>query len=105
LPAAVKPQAAQIASRELLVIRPQPLADLRDRRARQQQPARLILESVLDIAHGKAAGQQLDRQILERLRAALEVLADLRSERLVAAGDLRRRVLDHALRRLQPPGA
>ena len=42
---------AQVPARELLVVRPQPLADLRGRRPGEQQAAGLVLEGVLDVAH------------------------------------------------------
>ena len=71
----------------------------------QQQPAALVAERVLDVAHRQAAGEELDRQPLQRLGPPLQVVADLRAERRLAAGHLRRSVVDQPLRRLQPPGA
>ncbi len=96
---------AEVPGRELLIVRPQPLADLRHRRARQQQPAALVLEGVLDVAHAETARQKLDRQVLERLGAPLQMVADLGAERLVAPRDLRRRIVDQTFRRLQPTGS
>ena len=80
----------QIAGGELLVVRPQPLADLRDRRPRQQQPPALVLEGILDVTHAQSAGQHLDRQVLQRLGVAFHVIADLGTERRVAARSLTR---------------
>ena len=42
---------AHVPARELLVVRPQPLADLRSRRPGQQQAAALVLEGVPEVAH------------------------------------------------------
>ena len=42
--------AGQIAAGEVPVVRPQPLADFRHRRARQQQPTLPVLEGILDAA-------------------------------------------------------
>ena len=42
-------------------------------------------------------------RVLGRLGPPLQVIADLRAEQLVTVRDLRRRVLDVPLRRLQPP--
>ena len=60
---------AEIPLAELLVIGPQPLAQLRDRRAREQERARLVSEGVLDVAHRKPPSQKLHRQVLQRRRA------------------------------------
>ena len=45
----------QVAARELLVIGPQPLAQLRDRRPGEQKSARLVLEGSDDVAHREPA--------------------------------------------------
>ena len=58
---------AQVSDRELLIVGPQPLADLRLRSARQQQPPTLVPERLLDVAHAQAARQKLYRQVLKRL--------------------------------------
>ena len=71
----------------------------------KEQPPGLVAEGVLDVAHRQAAGQQLHRQVLERLGASFEMLADLGAKGFVTAGDLRRRVFHQAFRRLQPPRA
>ena len=92
---------AQIAGDEVLVVRPQPLAQLGYRRPGQQQPPRPVLEGVLDVAYRKPTRQHLDRQILQRLAVALQMPAQLRAERLGRAGNLRRRIADEALRRLE----
>lgn len=42
---------AQIATDELLIVRPQPFAEFADGRARKQQPAALVTEGILDVAH------------------------------------------------------
>jgi hypothetical protein len=94
---------AQVAGGELLVVGPEPLPELRDRCARQEQPPGLVAKGVLDVAHRQAAGQQFHRQILERLSAAFEMLADLGAPGFVTAGDLRRRVVHQTLRGPQPP--
>jgi len=94
----------QVTAGESLIVGPQPLAEFRDRRARQQQTTTLILEGVLDVAHRQPARQHLERQILQRLGMTLQVLANGRAERLLAAGHLRRGVLHEAFGRLQPPG-
>ncbi len=93
---------AEIPLDEVLVVRPQPLAQLRDRRARQQQAAPLVPEGLLDVAHRKPARQKLHRQVLQLLAMAFEVIGDHRAPGLVTPGNLRNRVLDHALSRLEP---
>jgi hypothetical protein len=94
----------EIARLEGLVVLPELLADLGDRRLRQQQPPGLVLEGVLDVAHRQAPRQHLDRQALERLGVPLEMVAQRRAERLLKAGDLRGRILEPALRALQAMG-
>jgi len=94
----------QVTRREFLVILPQPLADLADRRPRQQQPPALVLEGVLDVANGKPAGQHLDSQVLQRLTVALQVVAQLGAERFLRTGDLRSGIFDEALRVFRRPG-
>ena len=69
----------------------------RDGRARQQQPAALVAERVLDVPNRQAAGKQLDRQPFQRLGPAFQVLADLRAERRLAPRDLRRGEVDQPL--------
>ena len=58
---------AEVAGRELQTVLPQPFADLRDRRARQQQFALVVAERILNVAHAQAPGKHLDRQVLQRL--------------------------------------
>src|SRR6266542_1968549 len=96
---------AQIPLGEGLVIIPQPRPQLRDRRPRQQQPPALVLEGILDVAHGEPARQHHDPQILERLGVPLQVLADRRTERFIASSNLWGRILDETLRRLHPAGS
>src|SRR5512132_905355 len=62
----------EIPARKLLVVRPQARADLRDRGARQQESSALVAERVLDVAHRKAAGEELDGQVLQGLRLPLQ---------------------------------
>src|SRR5205085_10108602 len=50
----------------------------------------------------KPAFVELDCQVLERARPPREVLPDARDERFTRVAHLRRRELDHALRRLHP---
>jgi hypothetical protein len=76
-----------------------------DRVARQQQSPALVAERVLDVAHRKAAGEELDRKVLQGLRLPLQVLADRRTVRLRLAGDLGRRVVHHSLGGLEPTRA
>lgn len=52
----------EIASLERLVVLPELLADLRNRRPRQQQPAGLVLERVLDVTHRQTSCQPLHRE-------------------------------------------
>ena len=94
----------QVALGEGLVFRPQPLADLAHRRARQQPAAALVLEGVLDVAGRQPARIELHRQILQRLGAAAEVLPDRRDERLRRVAHLRGGELHHPFRRLHPAG-
>lgn len=93
-------ECAQIPGNEVLVVCPQPLADLRHRRSGQQQPSRLVLESIFDIAHRKPPRQHLDRQVLKTLGVALQMIPQLGAERPGRAGNLRRRIAYQALRRL-----
>ncbi len=93
----------EVAGGELLVVPPQPFAELGDRRPRQQQPAALVLEGVFDVPDRKPARQHLDRQILERLGVPLQMIADLGAKRRRPAGDLGHRIVDQAFRRLQTP--
>jgi hypothetical protein len=51
---------AEIAGGEVLVVRPQPSTQLGDCRPGQEEPARLVLEGVLDVAYRKPACQHLD---------------------------------------------
>ena len=92
----------EIPARKLLVVRPQARADLRDRGARQQQSPALVAERVLDVAHRKATGEELDGQVLQGLRLPLQVFADRRVVRLRLAGDLGRRIVHRSLGGLQP---
>src|SRR5512147_87043 len=92
---------AEIARLEGLVVLPQLLAHLRHRRLRKQKPARLVLESVLDVAHRQAPSQHLHRQRLKRLGMASEMVAQRRAERLLEAGHLRRRIFQRPFGRLQ----
>jgi hypothetical protein len=94
---------AEVTGREVLIVGPELLAELRHGRARQQQPPALVPEGVLDVPDRQAAREQLDRQPLQRLGASLQVPADLGAERLLAPGDLRRGVVDQPLRRLSRP--
>jgi hypothetical protein len=79
----------EIAALEGLVVLPELLADLRDGGPREQQPAGLVLEGVLDVADRQPACQHLDRQALERFGVALQVITQRRAERLLETGDLR----------------
>jgi hypothetical protein len=85
------PVLVEIALAELLVGSPQPRPDLRDRRLGQQPATGLALAEV-PVRHPrcrapKAARQELDGQVLQRLGATLQVLADLGSKRLLAVGN------------------
>ena len=94
--------AGQIAAGEVPVVRPQPLADFRHRRARQQQPTLPVLEGILDAAHRKTACQHLDGRTLKCFPTALQVSAQFGAERLGRAGNPRRTTVDRPFRRLQP---
>jgi hypothetical protein len=96
---------AEVARGEILIVTPELLAQFRHRRARQQQPAVIGAEGVLDIAHRQTARQHLHGQLLQRFGPALRMVADRGAERLVAAGNLRHGELDRTLRRLEPAGA
>lgn len=95
---------AQVPLCEGLVILPQPFPKLRYRGLGQKKPAILVLKCVFDVAHRQTTRQHLDSEILEPLRVTLEMLANGRPERLIPPGDLWRRILHHALGRLQPTG-
>ena len=94
----------QIAAREPLVFRPQSLGDLAHRCPRQQPPAALVGECILDVARRQPARIKLDRQLLQRLGPAAERGTDRRDERLGRVTHLRCRVFDHPLRRPDLPG-
>ena len=65
--------------------------------------AQVVPERILDVPDRQAAGEQFDREPFQRLGPAFQALADLRAERLLAAGDLRGGVVDQPLGLLQPP--
>jgi hypothetical protein len=92
----------QVALAEGLVFRPQPLADLAHRGARQEAATARVLEGILDVASRKTARVKLHRQILQRLGAPGKVLADRRDERLGRLAHLRGGELHHPFRRLHP---
>lgn len=89
---------------EFLVVAPELLAEFGDGGAREQQPAVVGAEGILDVAHRQAAGQHLHRKLFQRLGPPLRVIPDLGPEGFVAPGDLGRGELDRALRRLEPTG-
>ena len=97
------PVLGQIAAREPLVFRPQPFGDLAHRCPRQQPPAVLVGEGILDVARRQPARVELDRQLLQRLGPAAERGTDRRDERLGRVTHLRCRVFDHPLRRPDLP--
>jgi hypothetical protein len=55
----------EIAALEGPIVLPELLADLGDRGLREQEPAGLVVEGVLDVADRQAAREHLDRQALE----------------------------------------
>jgi hypothetical protein len=93
---------AQIASREGLVLEPEPLGDLAHGRPAQEAPAVTAPEGGLDIPGAQAAGEQLDGQPLELGGPPGQPRPDPRHEGLGAIRDLRHPVLDGAFRRPQP---
>ena len=92
----------QIAAGERLILRPQPLGDLADRRAAQQAAAIGVGKHRLDVARRQPAGIHLHRQGFQLLGAALHHLANARAKRLAAVGDLWGAVRDGALCALHP---
>ena len=72
-------------------------------KAAKQSPTVLAGERLLDVAGRKSAGVKLDRQVLDRSRAAFEMRPQRRDEGLSHVSELRRRILQHPLRRRQPP--
>ena len=63
----------------------------------------LVLEGILDVAHRTTPRQHLDGQILQRLAVALQMGPQLGAKGRGPAGNLRRRIVDEALGRLQTP--
>ncbi len=97
----------QIAAGKPLVLGPQPLGDLADRRAAQQAAAIRTDKHRLNVARRQPAGIHLHRQALQLFGAAPHHFPNARAERLLPIGDLRRAVLDGALcaRHPTPPVA
>src|SRR5438094_10267756 len=88
---------AEFATREALVVRPQPFSNLAHRALGEQALAVHIGESRLDVAHRQPACVHLDSEPLELLSAATQRFADRRVKRLYRATHLRHRVVDAAL--------
>jgi hypothetical protein len=92
----------QIAAGKRLVLGPQPLGDLADRRAAQQAAAIRTGKHRLDVARRQPAGIHLHRQALQLFGAAPHHFPNARAERLLPIGNLRCAVLDGTLRARHP---
>ncbi len=92
----------QIAAGKRLVLGPQPLGDLADRRAPQEAAAIRTGKHRLDVARRQPARIHLHRQSLQLLGAAPHHFPNARAERLLPIGNLRRAVFDGALRARHP---
>ena len=92
----------QIAAGKRLVLGPQPLGDLADRRAAQEAAAIRTGKHRLDVARRQPARIHLHRQSLQLLGAAPHHFPNARAERLLPIGNLRRAVFDGALRARHP---
>ena len=93
----------QVAAGKGLVLRPQPLGDLAHCSAAQQWLAGLVGEQPLNVAGRQSARIHLHRQRLQGFRPTAHDLAQARTKRLAAVGDLRRAALDRTLGALHPP--
>ena len=86
----------QIAAGKRLVLGPQPLGDLADRRAAQQAADIRTGKHRLNVARRQPAGIHLHRQALQLFGASPLNFPNARAEWLLPIGDLRRTVLDGA---------
>ena len=95
----------EFALRDLKVVLPQPLLDLRHRVAGEKECPVLVTERLLAVPDAQAPRQQLFRKRLQPFGVSLRLGPDPGAERLLPAGDLRRRLDDQTRGEIDQPSA